>query len=98
MSIKGQRGIVPIGCSLWFAKSTTNTPSLATQGRDEYIEEDGQTIDDVESPINGQTIADVNGTTDATKKFIRGATTSGGVGSSTTHSHCISYNSYLTYG
>jgi len=89
MTIYGQRGVCPIGSVIAWIKSFTGVPALATQGRDEWIEANGGTITDVESPLNGQTIPDIMGTTDATKKFLRGATTSGGAGSVVNHIHCL---------
>jgi len=89
MAIRGMRGVVPIGGIVAWLKSFTNVPSLATQGRDEYVEVDGQTISDVQSPLNGQTLPDINGTTDATRKFLRGSTTSGLATNTVSHAHCL---------
>ena len=44
---------------------------------------DGTTISDVESPLNGQTLTDLNGT----PRFLRGADTSGSTGGADTHTH-----------
>ncbi len=95
---RGIRGISPIGGIIAWIKSFTNVPALATQGRDEWAEVNGQTISDVESPLNGQTLPDIIGTTDGTKKFLRGATTSGGASSNTSHSHCLVTLTYTTFG
>jgi hypothetical protein len=57
----------------------TNMPALP----DEFVECDGSVINDAESPFNGQNTPDLN----STQRFLRGATTSGGIGGSDTHSH-----------
>ncbi len=85
----GQRGISPIGAVIAWLKSLAGTPALAAQGRDEWVEVNGQTINDVQSPYNGVTIPDLIGTTDSSRKFLRGSTTSGAFTSNATHSHCI---------
>ena len=105
MSLDGIRGISPIGGILAWIKSFTGVPALATQGRDEWVEVDGQVINDVESPLNGQTLPDINGTSDTTRKFLRGSTTSGTSTSAATHYHniqryqtlCWGYNYYQAY-
>ncbi len=98
MSIQVQRGINPIGVVVGWLKSLSGTPSLATQGRDEYIEVNGQTINDVESPYNSVTIPDLIGTSDTTRKFLRGSTTSGTITSNATHSHSIYRYQTLCWG
>jgi len=104
MSIQGQRGIIPIGGTSGWLKSFTGVPNLATQGRDEWVEVNGATINDVESPLNGQTLPDLNA---SNYKFLRGNDTSGGTGGATTgsccHCHTVSYCCgyayiYYTYG
>lgn len=87
MVIYGTRGIVPIGGVVGYLCSFSCMPALCSQGRYEWVAVAGQSISDVESPLNGQTLPDLNGTTDADKKFLRGANASGGTGGSSTHVH-----------
>ena len=51
-----------------------------------WVECDGSSLSDAESPFDGQTLPDLNGTPNA---FLRGNTTSGGTGGSTTHGHTV---------
>lgn len=48
---------------------------------------DGSTLSDTESPFNGVALPNLNGTTDSTRKFLRGSTTSGTETSTATHTH-----------
>ena len=72
----------PIGSIVAWNKSMTGVPSLP----DGWIECNGQSISDAGSPMNGQTVPDLNGSSE-TQRFLRGATSSGGTGGSETHSH-----------
>ncbi len=72
-------GIVPIGSFLPWHKSFANTPALP----DGWVECNGQVLSDSDSPYNGQTIPNLNGD----NRFLRGNTTSGGTGGSSTHNH-----------
>jgi hypothetical protein len=65
-------GLVPVGCMLPCLKSLSGVPVLPAN----WLECDGQTVSDPESPLNGVTLPDVN----AAGRFLRGATTSGAVG------------------
>jgi len=76
--------IPPIGSVLAWLKSYTNTPTLP----DGWVECNGQTLSDSDSPYNSQVIPDLNGSS-GTERFLRGQTTSGGTGGSETHSHTI---------
>lgn len=69
----------PIGSIIAWLKSYTHTPTLPTG----WVECNGQTLSDSESPYNGQTIPSLN----STNIFLRGNTTSGGTGGSVSHSH-----------
>lgn len=71
----------PIGSVTAWLKSFTNTPDLPS----EWIECNGQVLNDAASPLNGQTIPNLNGD----NRFLYGKTTSGGVGGSDTHTHTI---------
>ena len=65
---------------------------------DGYVEANGQTISDSDSPYNGFAVRNLNGTTDANKYFIRGSLTSGTTGGTTTHNHQVFYHPDLTHG
>jgi microcystin-dependent protein len=69
--------LVPIGSVVAWLKSITNTPALPSG----WIECNGQTLNDAESPYNGQVIANLN----SQNRFLRGNTTSGGTGGESTH-------------
>ncbi|VVB59067.1 Uncharacterised protein [Candidatus Anstonella stagnisolia] len=69
---------VPIGCVIGWAKSITGTPALSSY----WVECNGQTLSDAESPFNGQVIPNLNA-----NLFLRGNTTSGGTGGNLTHTH-----------
>jgi hypothetical protein len=72
-------GDVPIGGIVSWAKSLAGVPNLA----EGWVECDGSVLVDALSPLNGQTIPDLNGD----NRFLRGASTSGGTGGSETHDH-----------
>jgi hypothetical protein len=69
----------PIGTVMSWLKSLTGTPSLPSN----WVECNGQLISDVNSPYNGVTLPNLNGT----QTFLRGNSTSGATGGSTTHTH-----------
>lgn len=56
---------------------------------DGWVECNGQVLSDVSSPFDGATIPDLNGSTGATKLFMRGARRSGTVGGQITHNHLM---------
>ncbi|MBN2452360.1 MAG: tail fiber protein [Lentisphaeria bacterium] len=62
-------GIVPIGSIIPWHKSLPGMPALP----DGWVECNGQTLDDGGSPLDGQTIPNLNGQ----GRFLRGGTTSG---------------------
>lgn len=70
---------VPIGAVIAWLKSFTNTPALPGN----FVECNGQVLSDGDSVYNGQTIPDLNGD----NRFLRGNSTSGGTGGSSTHNH-----------
>jgi len=74
-------GAAPIGSIAMWVKSFTGVPSI-TQG---WLECDGSVISDAESPLNGETLPDMNGN----NQFLRGSTTSGTTGGSATHTHSV---------
>ena len=69
-------GYVPIGSIISWAKDIPGVPSLS----DNFVECNGQTLDDPESPLHGQVIPDLNGE----NRFLRGDSTSGGTGGKST--------------
>lgn len=77
-------GAIPVGGILHWHKSFSNVPALPP----EFLECNGQTISDLESPFDGQTVPDINGS-GGQPRFLRGKTSSGGTGGqdSLTHSH-----------
>jgi len=68
---------VPIGTILPWAKSLTGVPSGLPAN---FVECDGSVLSDAESPLNGTTIPNLNGS----NYFLRGDSTSGGTGGSST--------------
>ncbi|QDP57894.1 MAG: hypothetical protein Unbinned1693contig1002_38 [Prokaryotic dsDNA virus sp.] len=58
-----------------------------------WVECAGQALSDAESPLNGQTIPDLNADAGADQRFLRGNTASGGTGGVDSHSHGISTGS-----
>ena len=75
--------LAPIGGIVAWLKSYTNTPALPAG----WVECNGQTLNDAESPYNGRVIPNLNGSSSGTKRFLRGSTTSGATGGSETHNH-----------
>jgi len=78
-NIVNSLGTVPIGAIVAWDKSFPGVPALPAN----FVECNGQTISDPASPLNGQTLRDLNGS----NQFLRGNTTSGGTGGSATHVH-----------
>ena len=74
-------GIVPIGSVVALFKSITGTPPLLPN----WVECNGQTLSNGDSPLNGQVIPDLNGD----NNFLRGSSTSGSTGGSETHTHTL---------
>jgi uncharacterized protein YjiK len=79
-------GEIPIGGVIAWLKSFSGVPALSTA----YVECNGQVLSDAASPLNGQTIPNLNNSGGgATNRFLRGATTSGGTGGTEDHTHTI---------
>lgn len=78
-------GIPPVGAILPWAKTLTGVPALPSG----YVECDGSVLSDAGSPLNGQTIPDLNGS----NQFMRGNSTSGGTGGVASHS--LQHTHYL---
>ena len=68
--------IPPVGGVVAWIKSMVGVPQTLPAG---WVECNGATISDGESPMNGQAVPDLNG-----NEFLRGAATSGGIGGGTT--------------
>jgi len=71
---------VPIGSIIAWNKNMSGTPALPA----EWVECNGQVLSDAESPLNGQTIPNLNsganstfGTTTNVGRYLRGSTSSG---------------------
>jgi hypothetical protein len=77
-----------VGAIKPYAKSFTGVPSNNLSAF--WVECNGQVLSDAESPFNGQTIPNLNNSGGgAENRFLRGATTSGGTGGATSHTHTL---------
>lgn len=74
-------GLVPVGTVSMWLKSYTSTPALP----DGWLECNGQTVSDSDSPYDGQALPNLTGTA----YFMRTSTTSGTTGGSNSHSHTL---------
>jgi hypothetical protein len=96
MAVSKPAGIVPVGGVIAWLKSLTNTPTLPS----EWLECNGQALTggsaDAQSVYNGGTLPNLNGASSGTKRFLRGAGTSGGVGGAETHNHSVNGASAVT--
>lgn len=88
--------ICPIGSVTAWLKDYTNTPSLP----DGWVECNGQTLSDSDSPYDGQTIPDLNSAVDTGLKgrFLRGHTASGLTESDQNKEHNHTYTVYNSAG
>lgn len=87
--IEAGAGIVPIGGIIAWFKSFTGVPSLAEQDLSAlFLECDGSVIADPDSPLDGQTLPNLNAS-----KFLRGGTTSGGTGGADTFTIGVAFQS-----
>ena len=86
--------VPPIGTVMSWLKTLTGTPTLP----DGWVQCDGQTLSDSDSPYDGETIPDLNNN----DLFLRGNATSGGTGGSDTkdlsHTHSLSTDSDFDVG
>ena len=75
-----------IGAVVAWLKSLTGVPQTLPAG---WVELDGSTISDADSPLNGETLPNLQGTGANTQRFLRGSTTSGSIGGvdSISHTH-----------
>jgi len=74
--------LVPIGAIIAWVKSMTGVPQTLP---DCFKACDGSEIVDEDSPMYGENVPDLNGD----NRFLRGNSTSGGTGGSSTHDHTI---------
>src|SRR6185436_13167947 len=82
----GASGIsMPIGGVCAWMKNLSGVPALPS----EYVECNGQVLSDPTSPLNGVTIPNLNGESGGPKRFLRGASASGGTGGAEEHSHAL---------
>lgn len=81
--------MVPIGAIIPWAKNLVGVPPLS----DNFVECNGQILDDLESPLHGQTIPNLNGE----NRFLRGNSVSGATAGSETHSHSIGTSASAHY-
>lgn len=81
-------GIIPIGGITAWCKTLIAGTTAATL-LPQYVECNGQVLSDGDSPLNGLTIPNLNGSGATTQYFMRGSTTSGTTGGndSLTHNH-----------
>ena len=71
--------VPPIGAVIPWAKSMTGTPVLP----DGWLECDGSTISDADSPMNGQAVPNLQ----TNNPFVRGDTTSDATATASSHDH-----------
>ncbi|HEY0548432.1 MAG TPA: hypothetical protein VGF13_02455 [Verrucomicrobiae bacterium] len=75
-------GLLPVGFIGAWPKSLANMPALPGT----WVECNGQVLNEPGSPFDGQTIEDLNGVA-GPRRFLRGATASGGTGGAQEHTH-----------
>jgi hypothetical protein len=79
-----------VGTIKAYLKDFTNIP--ANNFNAFWNECDGAVFNDSESPLDGQTLPDLNGSV-ATQRFLRGNAASGGTGGAASHSHSLNTGS-----
>jgi len=83
----------PVGAIVAWAKTLTGVPQTLPGG---WVECDGSTLSMLGSPLDGTTIPDLNASA-GTARFLRGATTSGTTGGSSSHVHSSETTSTTTW-
>ena len=83
-----QSVFIPIGGVVAWLKSLTGTPATLPEG---WVECNGQSLSDANSPLNGETIPDLNGSS-GNQRFLRGGTASGSTGGANSHNHTLPTN------
>ena len=85
-------GVVPVGAVVPWLKSLTGTPATLP---DNFVECNGQTISDADSPYDGVALPNLNGNA----QFLYGAATSGGAKTENflpNHKHEYTYNTWVS--
>jgi hypothetical protein len=77
--VENSGSLIPIGTVFSWLKNFPNVPPIG----DEWVECNGQVLNDPDSILNGQIIPDLNGQ----NRFLQGSATSGSVGGSATMTH-----------
>ena len=85
----GATGFAPVGSITPWLQDYPNTPALP----DGWELCDGHTINDIDSPYNGDPTPNLNGQ----NRFLRGSNTSGGTGGSITHAHSLAHPANRRY-
>ena len=80
--------------NVWQIESIETQQVVTSTLPDGWLSCDGSVISDADSPMDGETLPALNGTTDADSLFLRGNSTSGGTGGNTSHAHAISSLEY----
>jgi hypothetical protein len=75
----------PIGALKPWLKDFPGVPPLTAH----WAECNGQVLGDADSPLDGQTLPNLNGAGGGTPRFLRGAGASGGTGGDETHTHSL---------
>lgn len=83
-------GDVPVGGVIAWLSNITGVPNLPIG----WKLCDGTVVNDALSPMNGETIPDLNGD----NRFLRGSDTAGGTGGTETHAHVVDVGSAGTAG
>lgn len=83
-----EQTIVPVGAIMAWTKSLAGVPALP----DGWVECNGQTLNDTESPLNGQVIPNLNGE----NRFLKGNSTSGTTGGVDNNNHFHNLHAYGT--
>jgi hypothetical protein len=78
----GAPASVPIGMPMGWFKNLPGVPALSG----DWVECNGQVLNDAASPLDGITIPDLNGAS-GPPRFLRGASASGGTGGAEDHTH-----------
>jgi hypothetical protein len=73
-------GMPPVGAIIAIDLDFTDVPQ---DFADNWVECDGSTLDDPLSPLDGVVLPSLN----STNRYLRGNTTSGGTGGTSTHTH-----------
>ena len=81
----------PIGSIVAWHPSLGGVPGTLPAG---WVACNGQTLDDSESPLDGQTMPSLNSTLDTQSRYLRGASSSGGTGGGDCQNHTHNVSNY----